>query len=159
MYLYLDTSKTYWRIPDTDFVLTKDSPVVEITDEDRKQLTQEQLKVLNTAIEYGFVSEVSEEDSKKLSSSLWEKMQGLSVSDIHKRFVGPLIRAKNYSDLKKLLDTEKASQKSRANLVLLFENAIKQVQTMLSPEDLFYMNVEEIKDEDELLSDKLVEGA
>ena len=145
MHIYLNSPRAFWKIPDTDIILTRESPISEVTSSDIEALSEDQKRVLTQSIENGVVSKVAKTFVPN-KDNLEEKILKLPVSEIHRRYVSSFIMSKNLDSIQTLLKLEESSKKVRPNLIKILNSAAAAILDA-DPEIKYKQEIEEAVEE------------
>jgi hypothetical protein len=142
VYIYLNAPRVFWQIPGTDVRLTRSKPILEITDTELESMTEDQRSVINLGLSSQVLTKVNKSFIPSASINGAESILKLPVQEIQRRHVSQMVLNRNLEGVKGLLDAEKNSSKSRAEVLDVLENAKTRILSDY-PEESYYSDIEE----------------
>jgi len=151
MHIYLNSSRAFWQIPDTNITLMKVKPLREISEAELSSLSPEQRAVLDRSLEAGVVSQVNDPDSLlKLTGAGDLDILSLSAAEIQRKHISRIVLKgrDTLPELQSLLEREKAKTSPREDVLTVIRYGMERIRSAYPEplEDKFYREIEIIED-------------
>jgi hypothetical protein len=152
MYIYLNPPRAFWQIPETDVSLSRQKPLVSLSEEDLGALSPEAQEILEKSIKIGTVSVVTDSRLLKGADERGDiDILGLPATEVHRRYISRIVlRGRDgLSEMEALLERELSSERPRQDLIAVMKNGIEQIKIRhpLSEQDQFFSEIEVIEDD------------
>jgi len=154
MYIYLSPLRPFWSLSGTDIVLSRANPVRLVTDEELKEMTEENRQILQSALNNNTITLVSEQFAMSSKSATFEQILSLPATDIQRRYVSRMALTKDVKSLQELLKLEKAKESPRQSVL----NIIQASLTGIFNADLSEQFYGEITESEEVIEDLVIDS-
>mgnify|MGYP007122460297 CR=1 FL=1 len=146
MHIFLNPPRTFWAIPETDIILTRSAPFLEITVDELEELNLEQKNIIRLAKEANVITEINPEFIPKGFNKVGaDYIVTLPATEIQKRYISRMIMAKDIPNLNALRAAEEKSDRPRQSVLKTIDYAVETVLHDLGEDPR--IRIEEVDDD------------